>query len=79
MIKLLEGVFLNKEKSILLLNVGDDVIYYQYKQSHNSFVCTGSKNFGKNVRISDEFYNKYIADKLYIARRKLSKLSIAVA
>ncbi|MCK4554172.1 hypothetical protein KAU19_04370 [Candidatus Parcubacteria bacterium] len=75
MIRLLEGVFFNKKKNILFLNIGDDVIYYQYKS--NSFVCTGSRKCGKNVKISDELYNKYIANKLYEARRKLSKLNIS--
>ena len=77
MIRLLEGVFFNKKKSILFLNAGDDVIYYLYKKKYNNFVCTGSQKGGKDVKISDEFYDEYIANKLYQARRKLSELSIS--
>ena len=77
MIYLLKGVFFNKKKNILFLKAGDDVIYYQYKKNNNSFVCTGSQKGGKNVKISDEFYDEYIANKLYEARRKLLELSIS--
>ena len=75
MIRLLEGVFFNKKKNILFLNTGDDVIYYKY--NNNSFVCTGSQKGGKDVKISDEFYDEHIANKLYEARRELSGLSIS--
>ena len=75
-IRLAEGIFFNKKKNVLFIQVIDkDVIYY--KRINGNFVCVGSIKHGKDVKISDEFYDNFIADKLYLARQKLSELRIA--
>ena len=77
MIRLADGIFFDKEKNVLLVKVpeADDVIYYK-RRANNNFVCTGSMRRGKNIKISDDLYDDFIAEKLYIARRKLLELRI---